>query len=72
MTTTLCTRASTGTLASKDPTPSLSMALSTERWSLASTGFEDQAATTLVLTGAVEGAVGLGATWSETACSEDL
>ena len=61
-----------GMLANKDPTQSLSMGPSMERWNQESMGFVVQAPIILVLTGAAEGAVGQVATWSETTCSEEL
>ena len=61
-----------GTPANKDPTQSLSMGPSMERWNLGSMGFAGQAVTIRVLTGGAEVAVGQVATWSETTCSEEL
>ena len=58
--------------ANKDPIQSLSMGPSMGRWNPESMGFAGQAVTIQVPTGAAEGAVEQVATWSETACSEEL
>ena len=65
-------RANTDTLGNKDPTQSLSMGPSMGRWNPESMGFAGQAVTIQVPKGEVEGAAEQVATWSETACSEDL